>query len=148
MSRQPNALELLRRDHKEVQSMFQRFERADGENEDELCRELIEALRTHTRIEEEVFYPYLREATDRQDLLEEASVEHEAAKQLIDEAESDEDGLHRRAVIKVLGEYVGHHIREEEQKIFPLVEKMGVDLQALGEALAEQKKGRGVTRNG
>ena len=143
MSRQPNALELLRRDHKEVQSMFQRFERADGENEDELCRELIEALRTHTRIEEEVFYPYLREATDRQDLLEEASVEHEAAQQLIDEAESDEDGLHRRAVIKVLGEYVGHHIREEEQKIFPLVEKMGVDLQALGEALADQKESRG-----
>jgi hypothetical protein len=143
MSRQPNALELLRRDHKEVQSMFQRFERAQGEKEEELCRELIEALRTHTRIEEEVFYPYLREATDRQDLLEEASVEHEAAKQLIDEAESDEDGLHRRAVIKVLGEYVGHHIREEEEKIFPLVEKMGVDLQALGEALAEQKEGRG-----
>jgi HD superfamily phosphohydrolase len=143
MSRQPNALELLRRDHKEVRSMFHRFEQADGENEDALCRELIEALRTHTRIEEEVFYPYLREATDRHDLLEEASVEHEAAKQLIDEAESDEDGLHRRAVIKVLGEYVSHHIREEEEKIFPLVENMEVDLQALGEELAEHKAGCG-----
>ena len=139
MSRQPNALELLRRDHKEVQSMFHRFEQADSKEEDELCRNLIEALRTHTRIEEEVFYPYLREATDRLDLLEEASVEHEAAKQLMDEAESDDDSLHRRAVMKVLGEYVGHHIREEEEKIFPLVEKMGVDLQALGEELAARK---------
>ena len=139
MSRQPNALELLRRDHQEVQSMFHRFEQADSKEEDELCRNLIEALRTHTRIEEEVFYPYLREATDRLDLLEEASVEHEAAKQLMDEAESDDDGLHRRAVMKVLGDYVGHHIREEEEKIFPLVEKMGVDLQALGEELAARK---------
>jgi hemerythrin superfamily protein len=139
MSRQPNALELLRRDHQEVQSMFHRFEQADSKEEDELCRNLIEALRTHTRIEEEVFYPYVREATDRLDLLEEASVEHEAAKQLMDEAESDDDGLHRRAVMKVLGEYVGHHIREEEEKIFPLVEKMGVDLQALGEELAARR---------
>ena len=139
MSRQPNALELLRRDHQEVQSMFHRFEQADSKEEDELCRNLIEALRTHTRIEEEVFYPYVREATDRLDLLEEASVEHEAAKQLMDEAESDDDGLHRRAVMRVLGEYVGHHIREEEEKIFPLVEKMGVDLQALGEELAARR---------
>jgi hemerythrin superfamily protein len=139
MSRQPNALELLRRDHQEVQSMFHRFEQADSKEEDELCRNLIEALRTHARIEEEVFYPYVREATDRLDLLEEASVEHEAAKQLMDEAESDDDGLHRRAVMRVLGEYVGHHIREEEEKIFPLVEKMGVDLQALGEELAARK---------
>ena len=139
MSKQSNALELLRRDHKEVQSLFHRFEQAGGKEEDTLCRELIEALRTHTRIEEEVFYPYLREATDRVDLLEEASIEHNAAKQLMAELESNGDGVHRRALVKVLGEYVGHHIREEEEKIFPLVEKMGVDLQALGEELAERR---------
>ncbi|HEX5767608.1 MAG TPA: hemerythrin domain-containing protein, partial [Burkholderiales bacterium] len=79
------------------------------------------------------------EATDRVDLLEEASIEHNAAKQLMAELESNGDGVHRRALVKVLGEYVGHHIREEEEKIFPLVEKMGVDLQALGEELAERR---------
>jgi hemerythrin-like domain-containing protein len=139
MSKQSNALELLRRDHKEVQSLFYRFEQAGGKEEDKLCRELIEALRAHTRIEEEVFYPYVREATDRVDLLEEASIEHNAAKQLMAELESNGDAVHRRALVKVLGEYVGHHIREEEEKIFPLIEKMGVDMQALGEELAERR---------
>lgn len=141
MPKRSNALEVLRKDHKEVQQLFHRFESASGKEQDKLCRQMIDALKTHTRIEEEVFYPYLREASDRLDLLEEASVEHTAAKQLLSDLESGHDGLHRQAVVKVLGEYVGHHIREEEENIFPLVEKMGVDLEALGEELIERKRG-------
>jgi hemerythrin-like domain-containing protein len=142
MSKSANALEVLRGDHREVQDLFHRFERANEQEQETLCREMIDALRTHTRIEEEVFYPYLRDATDRADLVEEASVEHTAAKQLLDDLQSGRDGLHRHAVVKVLSEYIGHHIREEEDKIFPLVEKTGVDLEALGQELLDHKHGR------
>jgi hemerythrin-like domain-containing protein len=141
MSKQSNALELLRRDHRDVQAMFHRFEKAGEKEQDELCRQMIQALKVHTGIEEEVFYPYVRESTGRADLLEEASVEHTAAKNLIAELESGKgDGLHQRAVVKVLGEYLSHHIREEEEKIFPAVEKSGVDLEALGQELMERRK--------
>ena len=141
MPRQANALEILRHDHREVQQLFHRFEKASGKEQDKLCDDMVKALKTHTRIEEEVFYPYIRQATDCIDLVEEANVEHGTAKQLIADLESGHDGVHRHAVVKVLSEYVGHHIREEEDKIFPLVEKTGVDLQALGEELMAHKKG-------
>jgi hemerythrin superfamily protein len=140
MPRQTNALELLRKDHREVQALFRRFERADESEKESLAREVVEALSEHARIEEEVFYPYLREATDRLDLLEEAAVEHKSAKQLMAEIRSGRDGVHKEAVVKVLGEYVTHHIQEEEEQIFPLVEKLGVDLDALGMELLERKQ--------
>lgn len=142
MPRQANAIEVLRKDHEEVQSMFRRFPSASTREQDKLCRQMIDALKTHTRIEEEVFYSYLRAASDRHDLFEEATIEHKAAKDLIAELESAGEGLHRQAVVKVLCEYVGHHIKEEEEKIFPVAEKMGVDLEALGLELLEHKRGR------
>jgi hemerythrin-like domain-containing protein len=142
MSKHANALELLRRDHEEVQQMFHRYASASGSEQDRLCSEMVEALRMHTRIEEEVFYPYVRAASGRQDLVEEANVEHEASKTLIDDLESGHDGLHRQAVVKVLTEYLGHHIREEEERIFPLIESSGIDLDALGEELLEHRRRR------
>ena len=144
MSKSANALELLRNDHREVQQLFQRFERSGSESEQEkICREIVDALKLHTRIEEEVFYPYVREATDGLELVEEARVEHGVAKQLIKDLETHPgDGLHRYAVVKVLGEYIGHHIREEERAIFPTIQKSGVDLEALGQELLDHKAGR------
>lgn len=144
--RHSNALQVLRHDHRDLQKMFQQFERADGREQEKLCREMVDALKMHTRIEEEVFYPYLREATGDEELFEEATIEHGTADQLLHDLESGPDGVHRFAVVKVLGEYVGHHIREEEDRIFPLVEKIGVDLDALGEELMEHKEGRGARR--
>lgn len=146
MARQTNAIELLRKDHRQVKAMFHRFENADEQEQEQLCRQMVDALKMHTRIEEEVFYPYIREASDRLDLIEEANVEHATAKQLIADLESGRDGVHRQAVVKVLGEYVGHHIQEEEEKIFPLVEKLGVDLEALGEELLEHRERRAAKR--
>jgi hemerythrin-like domain-containing protein len=140
MSKRTNALEVLRKDHREMQALFHRFPKASGREQEKLCRAMTQALRMHTRIEEEVFYPYLREATDREDLVEVASIEHDTAKQLVAELESGDDGVHRQAVVRVLGEYVGLHIREEEDEIFPVVEKSGVDLEALGEELIAHKQ--------
>ncbi|HEX5477182.1 MAG TPA: hemerythrin domain-containing protein [Burkholderiales bacterium] len=140
MPEHANALELLRRDHEEVQQMFHRYTSASGTEQERLCSEMVEALKLHARIEEEVFYPYVRAASGRQDLVEEANVEHEASKTLIADLESGRNGLHRQAVVKVLSEYLGHHIREEEERIFPLIESSGVDLDALGEELLEHRK--------
>lgn len=142
MAKQANAIELLRKDHREVKMMFDKFENASDQEQDELCRQMVDALKMHARIEEEVFYPFIQEATDRLDLVEEANVEHATAKQLLAELESGQNGVHRDAVVKVLSEYVGHHIQEEEEKIFPLVEKMGIDLDALGEELLDHREGR------
>ena len=138
-----NALQVLRHDHRELQGMFHKFEKAQEREQEQLCREMVEALKMHTRIEEEVFYPYLREATGDEELFEEARIEHGTADQLLRDLENGPDGVHRHALVKVLGEYVGHHIREEEDRIFPLVEKIGVDLDALGEELMEHREGRG-----
>ncbi len=142
MRKRENAIEVLRRDHRELQQMFHAFQGAERKDQERLCRDMIDALRTHTRIEEEVFYPYLREATGQELLLEEANVEHGTAKGLIEELASGSDVAHRQAVVKVLSEYVGHHIREEEERIFPLAQKTGVDLEALGAELLEHKEGR------
>jgi hemerythrin-like domain-containing protein len=146
MRQHANALDILRSDHRELQRIFLAMDGAGGKDEEKLCREMVDALRMHTRIEEEVFYPWLREATDEAELLEEASVEHGAAKQLIRDLESRTDAVHRHAVMKVLGEYVGHHIREEEDRIFPLAERTGADMEALGEEMLEHREAPGGGR--
>jgi hemerythrin-like domain-containing protein len=135
MSNRANALEMLRRDHRDMQAMFHRVGKASGKAQDQLCREMLASLEIHTRIEEAIFYPCVREASARDDLVEAASVEHEAAKQLAGALESGGNGPHRRALLHALTELIGHHMREEERKIFPLVEKLGIDLEALGEEM-------------
>lgn len=144
MPRSMNALDLLRRDHRHVQALLKKFDKTDAEDEQRrLCDQIVEELRLHTDIEERVFYPYLREATAREDLFQEASIEHETAKQLLDQLPNEEPGTPRfKAMVKVLGEYVVHHVEEEESEIFPQVEKTGVDLQALGQALQECRDGQ------
>jgi hemerythrin superfamily protein len=141
MPKSPNALELLRRDHRNVLTLLRRFERSDDEREQRtLCDEIISELEAHTSLEEECFYPFVREATDRLDLVEEATIEHDTAKQLMQElGDTNVDPARFHALVNVLNEYVRLHVREEEERIFPVVEKLGVDLEALGEELAERK---------
>ncbi|MCW7538345.1 hemerythrin domain-containing protein [Aquabacterium sp. A7-Y] len=143
MPRSTNALDVLRRDHKKVLTLFHRFEKTEDEGEQrELCDEIVSELKTHAEIEEEVFYPWLREATAREDLFEEASIEHQTTKDLLARLEEEQAGTPRfHAMVKVLGEYVAHHVKEEEGEIFPQVEKTGVDLDALGQELEERRAG-------
>jgi hemerythrin superfamily protein len=138
-----NALDLLRRDHRHVMALLKKFDKTEAEDEQQaLCRQIVDELRLHTEIEERVFYPYLREATAREDLFQEASIEHDTAKQLLEQLPNEEPGSPRyKAMMKVLAEYVAHHMQEEEHEIFPQVEKTGVDLQALGQALQECREG-------
>ncbi|HEU4621352.1 MAG TPA: hemerythrin domain-containing protein [Burkholderiaceae bacterium] len=143
MAKAVNALELLRRDHRHLHGLFKQFDKAGDESEQrDLCDQIVSELTLHTELEEEVFYPYLRETTGRFDLLGEARVEHQVAKDLMSQLKDESPGSPRfEAMVKVLGEYIEHHVQEEEREIFPLVEQTGVDLEALGLELMDRREG-------
>jgi hemerythrin-like domain-containing protein len=135
-----DAITLLKKDHDDVNRMFEEFETSDEDRKFELAAEICQALTVHATIEEEIFYPQAREAIDAEDLMMEAEVEHDSARYLIEriqEGELDETQL--SAMIKVLKEYVGHHINEEQRKMFPRVKRGELDLEAIGRELMERK---------
>lgn len=137
-----DAIALLKADHKEVKTMVQRFNSSRSDSKKaQLAQQICAALEVHAEIEEELFYPPAREALKKNgDLIDEAEVEHTSVKELIAKIKggSPSDDLWE-AQVKVLGEYVNHHVKEEEGEIFPKVKKTRLDLQALGEQLAERK---------
>lgn len=140
------ATKLLTADHKEVHAMFQQYKKlADAEAEaserEALAAEICQALTVHATVEEELFYPAAREAGVEHDLLDEAEVEHASAKELIAqiEAMSADDDLYD-AKVTVLGEYVDHHVKEEEGELFPKCRKSDMDLEGLGDAMAARKE--------
>ena len=140
-----DATALLKRDHAEVRKLFKEYDKlaedeADGEERQALAEQICTMLTAHATIEEEIFYPAAREADVESDLLDEAEVEHQSAKELIAQIESmsPDDELYD-AKVKVLGEYVDHHVQEEEGELFPQCRKAEMDLAALGEELAERK---------
>jgi hemerythrin superfamily protein len=136
-----DAIKLLKQDHQEVSDMFDAFEKDDADKA-EIASKVCRMLTVHATIEEEIFYPAAREAlTDEgYDLLDEAEVEHASAKELIAQIESEgQDGDLFEAKVKVLGEYVRHHVKEEEGELFPMVKKSSADLNALGTELEKRK---------
>jgi hemerythrin-like domain-containing protein len=141
-SRAQDAITLLKQDHQEVKQLFTRFERANGESEKErLAEKICNELKLHTRLEEEMFYPAVREAIRDADLVNEAEVEHASAKDLINQIEAASPSDERYdALVKVLAEYVRHHIKEEESEMFPKVRRSQLDLTQLGERLRERKR--------
>jgi len=141
-----DAVSLLSADHAEVKQMFETYrqlvdENADDEQRGELARNICSMLTVHAEIEEEIFYPAMRENVDDELTLDEAEVEHAAAKELIEQIEGMDpgDALYDAKVI-VLGEYVDHHVQEEENELFPQAEKAGIDLDDLGAELASRKR--------
>ena len=137
-----DAIALLKADHKEVSDMFTKFETARTTKE-KLAQQICTALTVHAQIEEEIFYPAARDALgdDGKGLLDEAKVEHNSLKELISHVEgsSPEEDLFD-ANIKVLGEYVKHHVKEEEGELFPKLRKSDMDLKEVGERLSARKK--------
>jgi hemerythrin-like domain-containing protein len=143
----PNAVELLEEDHKRVQKIFKQVEKMDADEEalSALVAEAIAELKVHTQIEEQVFYPAAREALgddeESEDLLNEAGVEHGSAKTLIEKLEGmDASDPYYRATFTVLGEYVNHHIKEEESEMFPRLKKAKMDLAGIAEEMIEAKQ--------
>ena len=143
--RSKDALALLRADHDAVIALFKKFERSknDGQKQ-ELADQICKELTVHTQIEDEIFYPAIRDAhpvKDSDDILDEADVEHDGAKKLIEEIQASQAGADKfDAMITVLSEYVKHHVKEEYDSIFPAAKKAKIDLQAMGEELANRKQ--------
>lgn len=140
-SKSAGALTLLKQDHAEVKDLFDEFE--DSEDLDDkktLAIKAISELKVHARVEEEIFYPALRQA-GAADVVEEADEEHHVAKLLIAELElmnGSEENF--EAKFTVLAENVRHHIKEEEKEVFAAARKAKLDLDALGQAMAARKQ--------
>ena len=137
-----DAIALLKADHRKVEDLFEQFEKASGTSrKQKLAEQICNELKVHTTIEEEIFYPAAREALDAQNLLDEAEVEHATAKDLIEQIQSMDptDELYD-AKVKVLGEYVSHHVQEEEDEIFPRCQSSEMDLEGLAEELHARKE--------
>jgi hypothetical protein len=144
-SKKRDAITLLTADHNEVKKMFKEFEKlkkseAEDSEKSALVSRICEALTVHAQIEEEIFYPAVREAIEDEDVMDEADVEHAGAKDLIAQLEEMEPGDdHYDAKVTVLGEHVEHHIKEEQGEMFPQVKEADLDLEALGEQIEERK---------
>jgi hemerythrin-like domain-containing protein len=149
-----DAIALLKKDHDNVLAMFRKFnnlangERGDRQSKETLAQRICEELKVHTTIEEEIFYPAVRAEIDENLLMNEAQVEHDGAKNLIEQIESmrASDDMFD-AKVTVLGEMIKHHVKEEQEEIFPKARKAKVDLDALGEQLAARKQEIAGTRD-
>ncbi|MBI5276102.1 MAG: hemerythrin domain-containing protein [Burkholderiales bacterium] len=146
---QKDACDLLDADHKAVKKMFKEYEeltssksRSAAQKKMDLARQICHELTVHAQVEEELFYPALREALKETDLLAEAEVEHQTAKDLIAQIESmgDADEMFD-AKVKVLGEYIDHHVKEERGEIFPKARaSRKLDLLAMRDEIEARKE--------
>ena len=142
-----DAIALLKADHAEVKKCFKAYQKlvdaeAEADERRELAEQICSLLSVHATIEEEIFYPAARAVLgDEVDLMDEADVEHASAKELIAQIRSmGPDGDHYDAKVKVLGEYIDHHVEEEQDEMFPKVKKAGLDTAAIGKELVARKE--------
>jgi hemerythrin superfamily protein len=139
---QPLALELLSADHRKVEKLFQQYEQekeGDDSRRQEICERICNELTVHAQVEEEIFYPWVRENGDDEDMIEEALVEHESLKTLVSQIEGAEPDESYDAKVKVLSEYVKHHVKEEENEMFAAVRGKSEELDELGQEIASRK---------
>jgi hemerythrin superfamily protein len=142
-----DVIDLLTEDHRKVEEMFEEYESTKDEADDEAKSALVATicleLTMHASVEEEIFYPAARAALDEEDsdMLDEAEVEHASVKVLIaDLADMQPSDALYDAKVKVLSEYVKHHVQEEEGEIFPSVRESEIDLASLGEEVSSRKQ--------
>ena len=139
-----DAITLLSEDHDKVQKLFKQYEKvkesASSDEKAGLAAEICMELTVHAQVEEEIFYPAVRDAIEDNELMNEAEVEHASAKDLIAQiGGSDPEDEMMDAKVKVLGEYINHHVKEEEGEMFPKARKAKVDLAALGAEMQARK---------
>jgi len=137
-----DATSLLRADHQQVSELFAQFENTRaGSKKKLLVDQICTALTVHAQVEEEIFYPAFKRALRDKELVPEATVEHATLKALIGQVEGVEpDGEMFDAKIKVLSEYVKHHVKEEQNEIFPKAKSSSLDLVELGARMAARKE--------
>ena len=135
------AIALLRADHKMVDDLFKEYEKTRSNiRKRQLVATICRELSVHAQIEEEIFYPAVKDAIKDKELIPEATVEHATLKDLIAQVEGIEpDGEMFDAKIKVMSEYVKHHVKEEQNEMFPKAKEAKLDLVELGAKLAVRK---------
>jgi hemerythrin superfamily protein len=141
--RAQDAIGLLKADHRQVEQWFEQFESARSDDKKQaLASDICQALKVHTQIEAEIFYPAFLEATEEEGIHHEAEVEHAGAKNLIAQIEgSSPEDEYYDAKVTVLSEMIKHHVREEEKSdgMFAKARQADMDLKGLGERLAARK---------
>ena len=136
-----DAIALLKADHKAVSQLFADYEKIRSAlHKKALVAEICTALSVHAQIEEEIFYPAVKAALKDKLLVPEATVEHDGVKDLIAQLEDVEpDGEMYDAKVKVLSEYVKHHVKEEQNEMFPKAKASSLDMVELGARMAARK---------
>jgi len=137
-----DAVAMLKDDHKKVSALFEQFEKTRSPaKKKQIVATICQELKVHTTLEEEIFYPEVKSALKDKELVPEAKVEHASVKDLIAQVEGREpDGEDYDAKVKVMGEFVKHHVKEEQDEMFPKAQKTRLDFVALGERMAQRKQ--------
>ncbi len=137
-----DATTMLRADHKRVSDLFADFEKArSADKKKAIVAKICTELSIHTQIEDEIFYPAFKAALKDRELVPEATVEHASVKDLIAQVEGvDPDGEMYDAKVKVMGEFVKHHVKEEQNEMFPKAKKSKMDLMDLGRKMLARKQ--------
>lgn len=137
-----DATAMLKADHKLVSGLFDDFEKTKSDaRKTSIVAQICKELTVHTQIEEEIFYPAVKAALKDRELVPEATVEHSSVKDLIAEVEGKAPyGEMYDAKVKVMGEFVKHHVKEEEKEMFVKARKTKLDMQALGAKMAARKE--------
>lgn len=141
-SKAQDATVLLKTDHKRVSDLFADYEEANSVKEkSQIAQQICNELTVHAQIEEEIFYPAVKKALKDKELIPEATVEHAILKSLIAQVEEEKPGGELYdAKIKVMKEYVKHHVKEEQNEIFPKAKSADLDMRALGAKLSKRKE--------
>jgi hemerythrin superfamily protein len=145
LAKKNDAVDLLDADHVAVKKLFETYRKlcesdASSDEKTDIAEQICQELTVHAKLEEEIFYPALREAIDDELLLDEAEVEHSSAKELIAQISemSPEEDLYD-AKVTVLGEYIDHHVKEEREQLFVKARKSKIDLVAMAQELTQRK---------
>ncbi len=143
-SKQQDAVAMLKADHRKVEGLFSKAQKAKGSSKEKLVEQICNELIIHTTLEEEIFYPACRADDVEEDKMDEAQIEHDGAKVLIkDLMDADAESEMYDAKVKVLSEYIKHHVKEEEQPrtgVFAEAKRKGVDLDGLGDQMKARKQ--------
>lgn len=141
-AKSPDAVSLLRADHKLVSGLFEQFEKSRSTaKKQQLVAQICLELTVHAQVEEEIFYPEVQAALKDKTLVPEARVEHQSIKDLIAAVEGVEPGGEDYdAKVKVMSEWVKHHVKEEQNEMFPKAKKAGLDMAELGGRILQRKQ--------
>jgi hemerythrin superfamily protein len=138
----PSATQMIRRDHKKVEGLFNKFQetkKPDGKQR--ICEQVIQELEIHAKLEEEIFYPAVRKHVGEEEMLEEAKQEHQQAKDIMRELKKmNADNEQFEEKFSELVEGVKHHVEEEEGEMLPKAEESDMDLKDIGEQMADRRE--------